>query len=90
MQMYIFDRTVPERDGALENDIVVHENTHGISNRMTGGGTARYVKSSSATLAGTVFTLVCCLKAVCRLWRRKAWERAGPMRSQSTSMWHAI
>ncbi|KAI0291811.1 Fungalysin metallopeptidase-domain-containing protein [Multifurca ochricompacta] len=28
----------PERDGALENDIVIHENTHGITNRMTGGG----------------------------------------------------
>ena len=41
MRMYIFDRTIPERDGSLENDIVVHENTHGISNRMTGGGTAR-------------------------------------------------
>ena len=41
MKMYIFDRTVPERDGSLENDIVVHENTHGITNRMTGGGTAR-------------------------------------------------
>ena len=45
MKMYIFDRTVPERDGSLENDIVVHENTHGITNRMTGGGTGRYVKS---------------------------------------------
>lgn len=26
------------RDGALENDIVAHENTHGTTNRMTGGG----------------------------------------------------
>jgi hypothetical protein len=24
-----WDITSPERDGALENDIVVHENTHG-------------------------------------------------------------
>ncbi|KAJ6527665.1 hypothetical protein B0H19DRAFT_1275034 [Mycena capillaripes] len=31
----------PERDGALENDIVTRENTHGITNRMTGGGTGR-------------------------------------------------
>jgi extracellular elastinolytic metalloproteinase len=29
------------RDGALSNDIVVHEMTHGITNRMTGGGTGR-------------------------------------------------
>ena len=40
--MFLWDLTSPERDGALENDIVVHENTHGISNRMTGGGTGRY------------------------------------------------
>lgn len=25
MQMYIWDKTTPKRDGALENDIVVHE-----------------------------------------------------------------
>jgi extracellular elastinolytic metalloproteinase len=31
----------PERDGALENDIVTHEMTHGLTNRMTGGGTGR-------------------------------------------------
>ena len=42
--MFIFDYTNPERDGSLENDILVHENTHGITNRMTGGGTARCVK----------------------------------------------
>ncbi|KAM5541593.1 hypothetical protein V8D89_004783 [Ganoderma adspersum] len=48
MQMYIFDRTVPERDGSLENDIVVHENTHGITTRMTGGGTARCLQTLEA------------------------------------------
>ena len=45
MRMFLWDLTNPERDGALENDIVVHENTHGISNRMTGGGTGRYAKA---------------------------------------------
>ena len=44
MRMFLFNRTVPERDGAVENDLVVHENTHGITNRMTGGGTGRYVE----------------------------------------------
>ena len=43
MKMYIFNQTVPERDGSLENDIIVHENTYGITKRMTGGGTGRYV-----------------------------------------------
>ncbi|TBU26937.1 Fungalysin metallopeptidase-domain-containing protein [Dichomitus squalens] len=42
MRMFLWDLTNPERDGALENDIVTHENTHGISNRMTGGGTGRH------------------------------------------------
>ena len=41
MHMFIFNYTVPERDGSLANDIIVHEYTHGITNRMTGGGTAR-------------------------------------------------
>ncbi|KAJ6552830.1 metalloprotease [Mycena capillaripes] len=41
MNMYLWDATDPERDGGLENDIVTHEMTHGITNRMTGGGTGR-------------------------------------------------
>ncbi|KAJ7799933.1 Fungalysin metallopeptidase-domain-containing protein [Mycena olivaceomarginata] len=39
MRMFLWDLTNPERDGALENDIVTYENTHGITNRMTGGRT---------------------------------------------------
>ncbi|KAG7094656.1 hypothetical protein E1B28_005479 [Marasmius oreades] len=39
-RMYIFTLTNPNRDGVLSNDIVVHEMTHGLSNRLTGGGTA--------------------------------------------------
>lgn len=38
----------PERDGALENDIVTHENTHGITNRMTGGGTAACLQTTES------------------------------------------
>ncbi|KAJ2315272.1 hypothetical protein IWW54_000398 [Coemansia sp. RSA 2705] len=37
MQMYVWTATEPHRDGALEMDIVAHEFTHGISNRLTGG-----------------------------------------------------
>ena len=50
MRMFLWDLTGPERDGALENDIIVHENTHGISNRMTGGGTGRCVRHAQFTL----------------------------------------
>lgn len=37
MQMYIWTAPNPDRDGDLDNSIVVHEYTHGISNRFTGG-----------------------------------------------------
>ncbi|KAJ2822085.1 hypothetical protein FBU31_004696 [Coemansia sp. 'formosensis'] len=39
MRMYIWTETKPNRDGDLEQDIVAHEFTHGISNRLTGGPT---------------------------------------------------
>ena len=42
----------PERDGALENDIVSHEATHGITNRMTGGGTASCLQATEAAGMG--------------------------------------
>ncbi|KII83791.1 hypothetical protein PLICRDRAFT_58243 [Plicaturopsis crispa FD-325 SS-3] len=48
MRMFLWDETSPERDGALENDIVVHENTHGVTNRMTGGGTGRCLQTTEA------------------------------------------
>ncbi|KAJ7182352.1 Fungalysin metallopeptidase-domain-containing protein [Mycena crocata] len=48
MRMFLWDLTNPERDGALENDIVVHENTHGITNRLTGGGTGRCLQTNEA------------------------------------------
>ncbi|RKP26407.1 Fungalysin metallopeptidase-domain-containing protein, partial [Syncephalis pseudoplumigaleata] len=37
MRMYVWTATKPKRDGDFENDIIVHEYTHGISNRLTGG-----------------------------------------------------
>ena len=37
MNLYLFDKTNPPRDSAMENDISIHEYQHGISNRLTGG-----------------------------------------------------
>jgi len=37
MQMYLWTAANPDRDGDLDNSIVVHEYAHGISNRYTGG-----------------------------------------------------
>lgn len=37
MQMYIWTDPNPDRDGDLDSGIIIHEYTHGISNRLTGG-----------------------------------------------------
>ncbi|PBK84477.1 hypothetical protein ARMGADRAFT_943578 [Armillaria gallica] len=44
-RMFIWTNTIPSRDGDLQNDIIVHEMTHGITNRLTGGGTARCLQT---------------------------------------------
>ena len=38
MQMYVFDGPTPDRDGDFDAEIVLHEYTHGLSNRLVGGG----------------------------------------------------
>ncbi|KAK2748725.1 Extracellular metalloproteinase 9 [Myotisia sp. PD_48] len=38
MRMYTWDRSNPQRDGDFEAGIVIHEYSHGLSNRLTGGG----------------------------------------------------
>ncbi|KAJ3227862.1 Fungalysin/Thermolysin Extracellular metalloproteinase 5 [Chytriomyces hyalinus] len=38
MRMYVFDVVNPTRDGAYDNGVVYHEWGHGLSNRLTGGG----------------------------------------------------
>ncbi|TRM67936.1 Fungalysin metallopeptidase-domain-containing protein [Schizophyllum amplum] len=46
--MFLWTYTTPLHDGDMENDIALHEGTHGISNRLTGGGTARCLQSNEA------------------------------------------
>lgn len=38
LQIYIFDGPEPDRDGAYDTEIILHELTHGLSNRRVGGG----------------------------------------------------
>ena len=38
MQMYVFNGPNPDRDGDLDHEVVLHEYTHGLSNRRVGGG----------------------------------------------------
>ncbi|EDR01344.1 uncharacterized protein LACBIDRAFT_239946 [Laccaria bicolor S238N-H82] len=47
-RMFIWTLTNPRRDGTMENDIVIHEMTHGITNRMTGGGTGRCLQTTES------------------------------------------
>ena len=35
MQMYLWDHAIPQRDGDLDNGIIIHEYGHGISTRLT-------------------------------------------------------
>jgi hypothetical protein len=39
MQMYLWTNTTPNRDGALDAQVLVHETTHGLSNRLHGNST---------------------------------------------------
>ncbi|KAF7311394.1 Extracellular metalloproteinase mep [Mycena kentingensis (nom. inval.)] len=48
MRMFIWTFTNPRRDGALENDIPIHEMTHGVTNRLTGGGTGACLQTTEA------------------------------------------
>ncbi len=36
MQMYVFTGPTPDRDGSLDADVVIHELSHGLSNRLIG------------------------------------------------------
>lgn len=38
MQMFVFTGAAPARDGVFDHEIVIHEYTHGLSNRLVGGG----------------------------------------------------
>ncbi len=38
MQMFIFPGPEPDRDGDLDAEVILHEYTHGLSNRRVGGG----------------------------------------------------
>ncbi len=58
----------PGRDGALENDVIVHENTHGVTNRMTGGGTGRCLQTLEAGGMGEGWSGRYCSFTCCGLW----------------------
>jgi hypothetical protein len=38
VQMFLFDGPTPDRDGDFDAEIILHEYTHGLSDRLVGGG----------------------------------------------------
>jgi hypothetical protein len=42
MQMFIFDGPNPDRDSALDQEVLIHELTHGLSNRLHGNASGLY------------------------------------------------
>lgn len=47
-QFFYFNLTKEPRDSAMDNSVIIHEITHGISNRMTGGGSGRCLQAREA------------------------------------------
>ncbi|KZV93876.1 hypothetical protein EXIGLDRAFT_612382 [Exidia glandulosa HHB12029] len=48
LHVLVWTYTTPGHDGALENDIVIHEYTHGLSTRLTGGGVGTCLNAAEA------------------------------------------
>jgi uncharacterized repeat protein (TIGR01451 family) len=42
LQMYLFNGPSPWRDAALDAEVILHEYTHGLTDRMVGGGAGLY------------------------------------------------
>ncbi len=42
LEMYLFNGATPSRDSDLDAQVIVHEYTHGLSNRRVGGGAGLY------------------------------------------------
>lgn len=47
MQMYVFPNMSPDRDGDFDDVVVLHEYTHGLSNRLVGGGVGISARATS-------------------------------------------
>ncbi|KAG8940109.1 hypothetical protein FRC04_005636 [Tulasnella sp. 424] len=56
--MYLWTETNPMRDGDLENDIITHELTHGLTNRLTGGGSGTVGTQNEVHNIGEVWATI--------------------------------
>uniref|UniRef100_A0A0W0FQM5 Extracellular metalloproteinase n=1 Tax=Moniliophthora roreri TaxID=221103 RepID=A0A0W0FQM5_MONRR len=63
-RMFIWTFTTPARDGVMENDIPIHELTHGLSNRLTGGGTGRCLQTTEAGVNPLRYSTIATLNEV--------------------------
>ncbi|KAF8886309.1 metalloprotease [Infundibulicybe gibba] len=47
-RLYLWDKTSPRRDAAMDNSVLIHEFTHGLTQRMVGGGIVRCFRTTEA------------------------------------------
>ncbi|KAF8888327.1 metalloprotease [Infundibulicybe gibba] len=47
-RLYLYYTTSPRRSAAMDNSVIVHEFTHGLTNRLTGGGTSWCLETEEA------------------------------------------
>lgn len=50
--MYVWTLTNPHRDGTMDNSVPAHEYTHGLTNRLTGGGTGACLQTDESAGMG--------------------------------------
>ena len=63
MQMFTWTGASPDRDGDLDAEIIFHEYSHGLSNRLAGGLTGTQSRGSSSPRAW----------AAAAAWRASRW-----------------
>lgn len=52
LQVFLFDGPTPRRDAALDAEVILHEYTHGLSDRLVGGGAGIYELQNSGLAEG--------------------------------------
>ncbi|KAH7102085.1 Fungalysin metallopeptidase-domain-containing protein [Auriculariales sp. MPI-PUGE-AT-0066] len=48
MMTFLWTDTIPMRDDSLDNPVILHEYAHGLTNRMTGGGTGQCLQTTES------------------------------------------
>ncbi|KAF8886771.1 Fungalysin metallopeptidase-domain-containing protein [Infundibulicybe gibba] len=55
-QLRVWGKTLPRRDVAMDNSMIIHQFTHGMTRRMVGGGSARCLRAGESAGLGEGFS----------------------------------